>query len=81
MYTGVPHFDLKMLEADIILLNPKSVICTNSGVNYMLQHESRHSPQTLALDRGSSLTLILVSLSFSQRIFSGFRSLRHIRTR
>eukprot|EP01043_Picozoa_sp_COSAG02_P035190 COSAG02_NODE_2504_length_8663_cov_3.628211_10_plen_61_part_01 len=31
MYTGVPHFDLKMLEADMILLSPKSVICTNSG--------------------------------------------------
>ena len=40
MYTGVPHFDLKMLEADMILLNPKSVICINSGINNKLQHES-----------------------------------------
>ena len=34
-----------------------------------------------ALDRGSPRTLILVSLSFSQSIFSGFRSLHHGRQR
>lgn len=32
MYTGVPHFDLKILEADMMLLNPKSVICNSGGV-------------------------------------------------
>ena len=58
MYTGVPHFDLKMLEADMILLSPKSVICTNSGVRPRYDtSRSRHSLWTLALDGALCLSL------------------------
>ena len=68
MYTGVPHFDRRIFDADIMLLSPKSVICctTRFGVSSLRQS----TPNDV-----NARTLMLVSLSFSQRMFSGFRSL------
>ena len=57
MYTGVPHFDRKMLEADMILLSPKSVICTTAGLCQEAEIMSPGRRQVSHLDIGIAIFL------------------------